>query len=219
MHQRKSVALLGIIWITALMRCDSVPTVAGPTRPDSAIAKTTSLPATSENTIPMEKTDCDKAKQMILDGDFREWKGLPADCDWTAWTGPLPTDWEEVMRRPLGTSFRKGYQLFFELEHYEHPSLSFADGKPILFESRGPELVAFDSLLLALRKPKAKLDWDYGTLPLPKCEYVYPERGITLFMNLEGGSALHIALYAATTLADYQANLRPGFKKTLRPKR
>ncbi len=213
------MAFLGILWVTALMRCDSVPTAAGPSPTDTSktpIAYTMSPPEKAES---MEMTDCEKAKQMITAGDFREWKGFPEGCDWTAWTGSLPVDWQEVMRRPLGTSFRNGYQLFFELKRYEHPSLSFAESKPILFESRGPELLAFDSLLIALGKPKARLDWDYGTLPLPQCEYIYPERGITLFMNLEGDRALHIALYAATTQKDYVANLRPGFKKILKPKR
>ncbi len=168
----------------------------------------------SDAVEPVETTDCAHAEKLIVQRDFRKWQGLPDGCDWTKWTGPLPTDWQEVMRRPLGTSFRNGYQLFFELEGYEHPSMSYADGKAILFEARSPEIVAFDSLLAALGKPSAKLDWDFGTLPLPKGEYVYPKKGITLFMNTDADRALYIALYASTTLADYEANLRPKFKKS-----
>jgi hypothetical protein len=164
-----------------------------------------------------EGTACDKAQKMIIARDFRAWHGLPNGCDWTAWTGPVPTDWQEVMRRPLGSSFRLGYQLFFELPGYDDLSLAYADGRPILFEARYPQIVAYDTLLQTLGQPAAKLDWDFGTLPLPKGEWVYPQRGITLFMGQSHQTAYHIVLYPATTLKDYQENLRPKFKKTLRP--
>lgn len=214
MRKRKSIAIACLALMAALLSCGSATSHVDTVRPDSSQIKTTTMMQPSDTEEPVETSDCAQAEQLIVQRDFRKWQGLPDGCDWTKWTGSLPTDWQEVMRGPLGSSSRNGYQLFFELEGYEHPSMSYADGKAILFEARAPQIVAFDSLLAALGKPSAKLDWDFGTLPLPKCEYVYPHLGITLFMNTDADRALHIALYASTTLADYESNLRPKFKKT-----
>ena len=65
--------------------------------------------------------------------------------------------------------------------------------------------------------PAAQLDWYYGTLPIPGGEWVYPDRGITLFFSMETGKVLHLAVYHPTTLADYRSSLRPNLRKTMRP--
>ncbi len=43
--------------------------------------------------------------------------------------------------------------------------------------------------------------------------YVYPDKGITLFMNPETNETLHIALYQPTDVAGWNANLRPNLRK------
>lgn len=164
--------------------------------------------------------NCESARQTILSLDLRKWSGLPADCDWQALTGPLPDNWDEVFARSLGSSFRRAHQLAADVPGYTNPHLFFVDGKAVLFEAMaGPILVEFKDLLDGLGEPAAKLDWDFGTLPLKASEYVYPARGITLFLNTEKDRALHVGLYAATTLEDYLANLRPSFLKKRLPNR
>jgi hypothetical protein len=163
-------------------------------------------------------TDCESARQIISSLDLRTWQGLPAHCDWQAWTGPLPSDWQEVYARPLGSNFRPAHQLNVDVPGYLNPHLYFVEGEAVLFEAMvGPHLLFFKELVKELGKPADKLDWDFGTLPLPASEYVYPARGITLFLNTDKDRALHIGLFAPTTLAMYMENLRPRFGKKRLP--
>lgn len=158
-------------------------------------------------------TSCDFAQEMIRTLDFQQWQGLPRDCDWASFTGPLPVDWEAVPRRPLGSTFRVAHQLHVELEGYLRPSIAFVDGEPVLFEAMGPQLSGLETLKDSLGQPLAMLDWDFGTLPLPGAEYVYPQRGITLFLNSTLDKVLHICLYPSTTLEDYMLHVRPHLGK------
>ena len=163
-------------------------------------------------------TPCEKAMKSIRDRDFSDWRGLEPTCDWSALTGPLPTDWQDVPGRPLGSSFRDAKMIMLPLQNYMRPSLSFVAGSPVLFEAMGPKLTTeLATLLAALGEPAARLDWDFGTLPCPESEFVYPDRGITLFLNSDHDRLLHVALYAATDLDEYGKNLRPRLGKTLHP--
>jgi hypothetical protein len=172
------------------------------------------------STIPPAMNHCQNALAAIRTFDFRGWQGLPADCDWQELTGPLPTDWTEVYARSLGTSFRPAHQVDVNLSGYTKPHLYFVAGKPVLFEAMaGPILVAWEELLKDLGEPAARLDWDFGTLPIKASEYVYPARGITLFLNTDKDRALHIALFAPTTLDAYLADLRPSYLKKRLPYR
>jgi hypothetical protein len=162
--------------------------------------------------------NCENARQTISSLDLRAWQGLPTRCDWQVWTGPLPSDWREVYARPLGSSARPAHQLDVAVPGYQHPHLYFVAGEAVLFEALvGPALEAFPELLKELGTPAAQLDWDFGTLPLPRAEYVYPARGITLFLNTDQDRALHIGLYAPTTLEAYLEQLRPRFGSQRRP--
>lgn len=156
---------------------------------------------------------CESALEMIQNIHFLNWKGLPADCDWSALTGDYPTDWNGVPVRSLGTNFQKAPFLTFELEGYMRPSIAFVEGIPTLFEAMGPKIEDLSALLEFLGEPAAKLDWDFGTLPFKKKEFVFPEYGITLFLNTDLDKALHIALYPSTSLKNYLANLRPELGK------
>jgi hypothetical protein len=185
--------------------------------PEDAQTRSDAAPLSSraENTT---MTSCEKAIQNIRDRDLAHWRGLPTSCDWTVLTGPLPADWQSVPGRPLGSAFRDAKMIMLSLEGYSRPSLSFVNDTAVLFEAMGPELATGDvALITALGEPAARLDWDFGTLPCPESEFVYPERGITLFLRSDRERVLHVALYRATDLDDYLENLRPRLGKTPRP--
>jgi hypothetical protein len=87
-----------------------------------------------------------------------------------------------------------------------------------LFDGMNPELGdKLAPLLTELGAPDASLDWDYGTLSIPDRELVFAKRGITIFLNTNRDRALHIALYAATTVESYLESLRPTLLKKRRP--
>jgi hypothetical protein len=182
--------------------------------PAAATTPSATPPINASSTM----TNCESARQIISSLDLRTWQGLPAHCDWQAWTGPLPSDWQDVYARPLGSNFRPAHQLNVDVPGYQNPHLYFVEGEAVLFEAMvGPHLRSFEELVQELGAPADKLDWDFGTLPLPRSEYVYPARGIALFLNTDKDRALHIGLFAPTTLEIYLEYIRPRFGKKRLP--
>jgi len=181
---------------------------------------TSSINFYTETTITQQKmTACTSALENIKNRDFVTWTGLPANCDWTPLVGDFPSAWENIPERSLGSNFLRGKILMANLEGYMRASFSFVEGNPVLFEAKGPELQApVSDLVESLGVPEAKLDWDFGTLPCPESEYIYPSKGITLFLSTDKTRVFHIALYASTTLDNYLENIRPQLGKTRLPK-
>jgi hypothetical protein len=76
------------------------------------------------------------------------------------------------------------------------------------------------SLLGALGEPEAKLDSYQGTLEIAGNEYVYPRRGLTLYVNPDHDALLRFAVFSPTSLALYRQNLRLDLRmKRLPPSR
>ena len=67
----------------------------------------------------------------------------------------------------------------------------------------------FVALARKLGEPAAKLDSFFGLAAIPKGEWVYPDRGLTLFVNPEDHDPWRVAVYRPTTLEDYKKRLRP----------
>ena len=124
----------GGCWIASIVSC----------RPPAATTSSTINAMNSSSTL----NNCENARQTISSLDLRAWQGLPAGCDWQAWTGPLPSDWREVYARPLGSSARPAHQLDVAVPGYQHPHLYFVAGGAVLFEALvGPRLEAFRELV------------------------------------------------------------------------
>jgi len=169
--------------------------------------------------IKHKMTTCNSALENIKNRNFITWTGLPTNCDWTPLVGDLPSNWEDTPQRSLGSNFRSGKILMANLEGYMRASCIFAEGTLVLFEAKGPELqTPLSDLIENFGVPKAQLDWNFGTLPCSKSEYVYPTKGITLFLSTDKTRIFHIALYTSTTLNDYLENIRPQLGKSRLPR-
>lgn len=93
-----------------------------------------------------------------------------------------------------------------------------ADGAVVLIDAADVSLPeALPSLLDALGEPDAKLDSFLGTLEIRGSEYVYAGRGLTLYVNPATAMLLRIAGFTATSLDDYQRNLRLDLRMKLLP--
>jgi hypothetical protein len=64
------------------------------------------------------------------------------------------------------------------------------------------------ALIAKLGQPAAKLD-AFFEVKMEKSEWVYPERGLTLYVNPENHILLRALGYAPTTLENYRRHLRP----------
>lgn len=166
----------------------------------------------------MTKNNCAAIRKAIETRNFLGWQGLPAECTAKELFDNIPDDLSDRPTRSLGDDFQSATFVPVELEGYYRPMANFRQGQLVLFDGMNPDLAGgFAPLHKDLGEPAARLDWYYGTLEIRAGEWVYPERGITVFLNTTADKALHIALYHSTTLAEYNRILRPHLKKKLRP--
>jgi hypothetical protein len=162
----------------------------------------------------MPMPPCDSAKQMILDRQFENWHGLPTDCDWTEFTGPLPTDWSRVPGRSMLTDYAHPASVSLKIDGYYLPYFTYVDGKLVLFDGSPRKTAESDAALIAhLGSPEQCLAWQEGTESMPATECVYAARGITLFMNSDRSRIVHVALYPPCTATHYARYLRPNLAK------
>jgi hypothetical protein len=165
--------------------------------------------------------DCSVIGKKIANRDFIGWTGIPVACDAAALFGAPPADLASRPRRNLGDDFTPATFWVLELPGYYRPTASFVDGKLVLFDGMNPELASgFAVLRDDLGAPAARLDWEHGTLKISGGEWAYPARGITVFVDPDApDTALHIAVFHATTLETYRRALRPHLGKQLLPRR
>jgi len=168
----------------------------------------------------MTQENCKQIRQAIETQNFLGWHGLAPECTAQELFSNIPSDLTDKPVRPLGDDFSPAVFVLLELAGYYRPMASFRDRQLILFDAMNPELAGgFAPLHTDLGEPAARLDWHYGTLSIPTGEWVYPNRGITVFLNTTADKALHIALYQPTRLSEYQRALRPHLQKQIRPLR
>lgn len=179
-----------------------------------AITKTQTKQAKGRNMI---QNNCESIRKSIETRDFLDWHGLPQGCTAQQLFPNIPDDLTDRPVRPLGDDFSPAKFVLLELAGYYRPMASFREHQLILFDAMNPELSGgFLPLHKDLGEPATRLNWYYGTLSIPTGEWVYPERGITIFLNTTSDKALHIALYQPTTLLEYQRSLRPHLQKHVR---
>jgi hypothetical protein len=162
-------------------------------------------------------TDCDAVRRAIEGVDFRGWQGIPEECRPQDLFPELPDDPSYWGVRPLGEDYLPSSFHVLGLPGYYRPTVSVRDGELTLFDGMNPEF-ELPPVLEELGEPDARLDYQHGTLPVNAGEWVFPGRGITLFLNTTSEVPLHVALYRPTDLDGYASRLRPHLGKRLRPR-
>jgi hypothetical protein len=155
--------------------------------------------------------------------DFARWYGLPAstsiddvadilDVD-RSWHGAGFLGSDKRSARWLSAAapgFGQGIRVWIDDAQVlllDAPSLTLVDG------------VDVDVLLRGLGKPAAELESYLGTLAIARSELVYPERGLTLYVNPENGILLRAVAYEPGKLEHYMRRLRLDLRARRLPHR
>ena len=119
----------------------------------------------------------------------------------------------------LGSESRRIDWYPVSAEHFpEGLRLWVSDDHIVFIDAVRPELSGgLDELLLALGQPLERLTSYLGTLPIENSEWVYPERGLTLFINPANHRLLRIAVYRPTGLQEYCKFLRLDLQRVRLP--
>ena len=153
---------------------------------------------------------CADALHAFAAHHFANWRGLP-ECALT----DVSAEWTllDEQAHP-GTLGKRGasWTAASAPGYDESVQIWYDDEHVLLLLVEYPEFEDWPALLEQVGEPLAKLDSYLSTLLIPGSEWVYPERGLTLYVNPENEALLRLAVYAPTTLERYESELRLSFK-------
>jgi hypothetical protein len=141
--------------------------------------------------------------------DFRGWSGLHQPTMVADVAAVFEVD-DTPQPALLGSEGRAAGWLTVEAEGYPEGIRVWLDGiDVVLLEGPGVALPdGLQPLLDELGEPDARLDSYLGVFRLEGSEWVYPSRGLSLYVNPENMVLLRVAGYAPATLDDYERRLR-----------
>jgi hypothetical protein len=174
-------------------------------------ARHTSLVSGSDQTMNGAVAACVVALQAFAWPHIENWHGLPAGCE-VSHVGKVLTVPDDGWRGSgyLGDSHRPLAWLSANGGGFPDSVRVWLDGdRVVLMETRILGKPGdFHAAVARLGPPAAKLG-SYFDVKMEKSEWVYPDRGLTLFVNPENQIPLGIAVYAPTTLDGYCHRVRP----------
>jgi hypothetical protein len=161
--------------------------------------------------LPQSKSHaCAEALRAFASHRFANWRGLP-ECALTD-VGAVWALLDEQAHPGIMGKRSASWTAASVPGYDESVQIWFDDDQVLLLLVEYPEFDGWPELLKQVGESVAKLDSYLGTLLLPGSEWVYPERGLTLYVNPENGALLRLAVYAPTTIERYEAELRLSFK-------
>lgn len=157
---------------------------------------------------------CEQAWERFASKQLEQWWGIPQPCtseDFFAVFTPLD---EDGAVGKLGSEFIPTFYKVCSVTAYAEPvHVWFRDTEIVKIEVNYPHLSdeRFASLLASLGQPVAKLDYYFHTFSISRGEWVYPARGIALFLNGDESGLVKWSLFHASTLDDYTRRIRPPY--------
>jgi hypothetical protein len=146
----------------------------------------------------------------LRDGDLTSWQGLPA--------GTQPADLEPAVDAPGDAPAMAGLGLRKALVRYGQLAGTDVDAEVWVSPASSEVwLVAIDDppfagapehVLQQLGPPALRLDNALGTVPLPGSEWVYPDRGLTVFADEEDERVWRVALFTPSRPEEYEERYR-----------
>jgi hypothetical protein len=143
--------------------------------------------------------------------DLDQWMGIPATCTLADLPGvfTVPQDgWRGSGY--VGEEHREISWITVSTSRLPDSVRVWLDGESVVgmdcqLLGRASDL---EALAANLGPPITKLDSYFNRLLLHESEWVYPQRGLTLFVNPENLVPLHVYVYPQTTLSEYRRRFR-----------
>lgn len=166
-------------------------------------------------TMNMEsRLTCEEALILFTNKEFEQWHGLPSECQISDIFSLFKSITEDASVGKLGSEYIPSFYKVYVLENYNEPiQVWFKDNAILKIEAKYPQLSAnqYQAITKALGEPTDKLDYYFDILMIPNGEWVYPKRGISLFLNADGTGLVNLSVYHPTSLETYKRNIRKPF--------
>jgi hypothetical protein len=152
--------------------------------------------------------DVRSALRAFARQDFRNWQGLPKSTEFgeVVLLFPAESEWEGTGR--LGSEQDEHQYRYVRIEEFEHPARVWLQADNVILLDLEYPIANLDELINHLGAPDAKQDSYLGTFLVEKSEWIYAQRGLTLFVNPEARTLLRIAAFQQSDLENYLKHLR-----------
>ena len=160
---------------------------------------------------------CTSALNNFAACDLTNWTGLPESCSLAEVMQQFRLLDEDVGLTRLG-DIKREFRMFAVSGYDEPVRVWTEDSRVMTLDVEHPSFsMETRVLLLQLGEPEAKLDYDWGTMRFEKSEWVYPDRGLALFLAPDASSVFHLAAFPPTTMQAYKENFQLHLGKRLFP--
>lgn len=155
----------------------------------------------------MPKSDCIAAIEAFASAEPARLRALPASCTIADVTAALRS-LDATSRGMLGKRSAALAVHYFAADQLpEIHAWADADGRVVLLDADRPPGSAA-AYTTALGEPDARLDYPWKGSPLAQAEHVWAARGAVVVASPSVTGVLRVGVFAPTTLADYEAQLR-----------
>jgi hypothetical protein len=155
-------------------------------------------------------SECASEVKAFLEKRFADMRGLPAGCR----LDDVATELGVRARSDTGVLGEQPRQVSFQMavaSGYTDPIRVWCDQAVLLMlDAEYPEPSGgWPALRAALGPPEAKLDYHWDVVNVAGGEWVYPSRGLSVFLAPALDTVVRIAAFTPTSLAVYRRMVRP----------
>ncbi len=208
-HSPLFSSTVGLAALALIASCGSKPSASlGEPSKESSLVNTNKDDKGASNSSA-GNTACEPLVNALARADFGSWTGWPTGCDLTKLEETFtfaPTTTTSV----AGDNRQSIFVRRAELPGVAQPLVLWLRETTVVRASlRYPEVDDPAEVIKRLGQPSTKLDAIFGSVPIPKpkAEWVYAERGVTLFMSADASKILAVAVYPASTVEQYKNEL------------
>jgi hypothetical protein len=143
--------------------------------------------------------------------ELGDWRGLPEGTRLADLAGVVEVDPEYAGRGLLGNTFAAADWVGASADGFPHGIRIWRRGEDVvLLDAEGAQPADdLDELLAELGEPAVRREAWLGPVKVDGSEWVYPQRGLTIYTIPGSGTVDRVLAYAATTLDGYDGTLRP----------
>lgn len=169
-----------------------------------------SFPQNDMSTHPANNT-CQRALVLFANKEFTQWNGIPSQCSVSDVFSTFKPKMEDFAVGTLGSEYIRTSYKVCSVDNYAEPiEVWFRGDEIVKIEARYVNLSPdqFKAILQSFGEPVAQLDYYLGSALVSKAEWVFPERGISLFFNGDRTGVVKLSVYHPTSLDEYTRRIR-----------
>lgn len=153
---------------------------------------------------------CSDAWDIIRNRSFHEWTGLPSTCTYPDFDDTFERKDDAYGRDTLGSAKRRTRYRMHVAEPFEEPlKVWFRDDDLVMIDISHPELPYPDGELLErLGDPEARLDYSFDVMEIEDGAWLYPTRGMALFLDAGKETVMRLSLFPPCDLGAYARRLQ-----------